>query len=91
MVAKQGKPGVLLLSEFCGSAVELGHAVLTHPYSHRSMDAAMDKALDMNRDDARNRMQAMLDMVEKHGLGAWTEDMLKRFGIEYREPLAHSA
>ena len=91
VVAKQGKPGVLLLSEFCGSAVELGHAVLTHPYSHRSMDAAMDKALDMNRDDARNRMQAMLDMVEKHGLGAWTEDMLKRFGIEYREPLAHSA
>lgn len=82
VAAKQGKPGVLLLSEFCGAAVELGHAVLTHPYSHRSMDAALDRALGMSRDDARNRMQAMLEMIERHDLQWWTRDMLDRFEVE---------
>jgi hypothetical protein len=30
--------GVLVLSEFAGAAVELGSAVLTNPFSNRSME-----------------------------------------------------
>ena len=39
--------GVLVLSEFAGAAVELGSAVLTNPFSNRSMDSAILSALRM--------------------------------------------
>ena len=38
VAAKQGEPGVLVLSEFSGAAMELEDAVLVNPYSRGSLD-----------------------------------------------------
>ena len=75
-------PGVLLLSEFCGAAVDLDGALLTHPYSHRNMDQALERALNMDKAEANARLQAMRKVVELHDLDRWIDDMLVRFDIQ---------
>jgi glucosylglycerol-phosphate synthase len=45
-------PAPLILSEFAGCAVLLEGAIPVNPFSHKSMDNALDQALDMERDEA---------------------------------------
>lgn len=71
--------GVLVLSEFTGAAVELPNAVLTNPYSHRSMDAAIDQALDMSADEQRERMQRLRDGVRHYDVAHWARHVMDRF------------
>ncbi|HZG40732.1 MAG TPA: trehalose-6-phosphate synthase [Nodosilinea sp.] len=47
IAAHGGENGVLVLSEFTGSAVELPDAVLTNPYSDKNMDECIEFALNM--------------------------------------------
>jgi glucosylglycerol-phosphate synthase len=81
IAAKEGRGGKLILSEFTGAAVELDAAILVHPYSARSMDAAIDTALDMPRDEEADRMRRLWEATREHDLGWWTDTMLERFGV----------
>jgi glucosylglycerol-phosphate synthase len=84
VAAKQGLPGALVLSEFAGCAVELADAVLTNPYSNRSMDEAIDVALDMPREEALGRMQRMGAVVRHFDLARWADDVASQFdGIDF--------
>ncbi|HRQ78421.1 MAG TPA: glucosylglycerol-phosphate synthase [Gemmatimonadaceae bacterium] len=87
IAAKEGNDGKLVLSEFTGAAVELEQAILMHPYSARSMDRAIDEALDMPHDEEYERMQRLYAATRKHDLAWWIDEMLKRFGVE---PVARS-
>ncbi|MFP5464860.1 MAG: trehalose-6-phosphate synthase, partial [Gammaproteobacteria bacterium] len=79
VAAKRGQPGVLVLSEFAGCAVELPQAVLTNPYSQRAMDAALDQALDMSADEARARMATMLTNISRYDVTHWVQHTFERF------------
>ena len=68
--------GTLVLSEFAGAAVELQSAVMTNPFSHRSMDSAIDQALAMPEEERRDRMQAMRDVVRHADIRAWGDTQL---------------
>jgi len=68
--------GVLVLSEFAGAAVQLTAAVMTNPFSHRSMDTALDQALAMSEDERRDRMAAMREAVRREDIRAWGDDQL---------------
>ncbi|MEZ4413986.1 MAG: glucosylglycerol-phosphate synthase [Gemmatimonadales bacterium] len=83
IAAKEGREGKLILSEFTGAAVELGDSILVHPYSARSMDAAIDEALDMSREEEVDRMGRLWEATRAHDLSWWTETMLERFGVEH--------
>lgn len=63
--------GVLVLSEFAGAAVELHSAVITNPFSHRSMDTAILGALAMPEDERRTRMALLRDSVVNYDIAAW--------------------
>jgi glucosylglycerol-phosphate synthase len=63
--------GVLVLSEFAGAAVELHSAVITNPFSHRSMDTAILEALAMPEDERRTRMALLRETVAKYDISAW--------------------
>ncbi|MBY6202174.1 glucosylglycerol-phosphate synthase [Maritalea mobilis] len=63
--------GVLVLSEFAGAAVELGSAVITNPFSYRSMDSAIFTALDMPEDERRARMADLRRAVSRYDVRAW--------------------
>ena len=63
--------GVLVLSEFAGAAVELGDAVITNPFSHRSMDRAIDDAIAMPEEERVQRMKALRDAVDLTDIKKW--------------------
>ena len=80
VAAKQGGPGVLVLSEFAGCAIELQDAVLTNPYSNRSMDKALDEALAMPVDQSAERMARMDEVVRRNDIGRWVDETFRQFG-----------
>jgi glucosylglycerol-phosphate synthase len=74
--ARSDGDGVLILSEFAGAAMEMSSAILTNPYSFKSMDTAIDMALDMPEDERRARMSELRRVVEKYNTRAWARDQL---------------
>ncbi len=76
VAARRGRDGVLVLSEFTGASVELQDALLTNPYSHRSMDAAISAALVMAKPEQRERMVAMNQAVEEFTVEHWAQQQL---------------
>jgi len=78
--ARTDEDGVLVLSEFAGAAVELAAAVPTNPFSHKSMDSAIQFALEMPAEDRKGRMQLNREMVRKQDVRFWAEDQMQAFG-----------
>lgn len=79
IAAKQGGPGALVLSEFAGVAVEMPDAILTNPYSAQSMDEAIDRAVDMSKEERLERSKSLLNTVEKWDINFWSDHVLKLF------------
>ena len=77
--AQDGDPGVLMLSEFAGAAVELPEALLVNPYSERMMDATLDQALDMGGPERTQRMNAMQERVRRWDVDHWASHVRERF------------
>ncbi|MBV0911148.1 glucosylglycerol-phosphate synthase [Anianabacter salinae] len=65
--------GVLVLSEFAGAAVEMGSAVITNPFSNRSMDTAISLALEMPEAERRTRMKELRRIVGLHDIRFWAD------------------
>ncbi len=72
-------PGALILSEFAGCAVMLEGAVPVNPFSHASMDAALDQVFSMTRDEALARMIALKRSAKYWDIQAWTQAELAHF------------
>ena len=79
VAARADGGGVLVLSEFAGAAVELNSAVITNPFSHRSMDQAILHALRMDPEERRERMSALRRMVRRFSVDAWGRTQEKAF------------
>jgi len=77
IAARVDGDGVLVLSEFAGAAVELSEAVLTNPFSHRSMDSAVLTALNMPEAERRARMARLTSSVRGNTVRNWTPGRLK--------------
>ena len=79
IAAHVNESGVLVLSEFAGAAVELQDAVLVNPYSLSQMDDAIDQALDMPREEQRERMHRMDALISRYDITHWTRHVLELF------------
>lgn len=79
IIAKEKQPGVLVLSEFVGAAVELPEAILTNPYSVDRMDDAIDKALAMSDEDSQKAMAKMYETVTTYDVEYWANHLLQKF------------
>lgn len=79
VIAREGKGGTLILSEFVGAAVELPQAILTNPYSMDRMDDAIDQALDMSQAEQEQRMQKMYETVTKYDVAYWGDRVFDKF------------
>ena len=78
-VATQGlmdRTGVLVLSEFAGAAAELKGALLTNPHDRADLVGAMQRAIDMSAEEARDRMHQMFDIVKHNDNRHWGESLL---------------
>jgi glucosylglycerol-phosphate synthase len=76
VAARPDGDGVLVLSEFAGAAVELQEAVITNPFSNRSMDQAILYALEMPEAERRVRMAGLRDAVARNDIRAWARQVL---------------
>lgn len=81
VAARTDGDGVLVLSEFAGSAVEFDAAVLTNPFSTRMMDSAIDQALAMGEEERRARMTALREIVARYDIHAWSAEQIRMFDL----------
>lgn len=72
-------PAALILSEFAGCAVLLEGAIPVNPFSHRSMDTALDQALDMGPQEAAARLSALRRSARAWDIGTWTRSEMAHF------------
>jgi glucosylglycerol-phosphate synthase len=68
--------GILVLSEFAGAAVELSHAVIANPFSHRSMDKAIVQALEMPAEEQLARMRKLREAVRQSDISTWRPQLI---------------
>lgn len=69
----ENDPGVLILSTLAGAARELGAAILVNPYDRRGVAMAMQTALTMSLAERRERHAAMMEVLRRHDIHAWTQ------------------
>src|SRR5690606_34933961 len=73
----QNWDGVLVLSEFAGASVELPYAVLTNPYDQKNMIETLLKAVIMDENERRIRMQRLYDTVSHYDIEYWGKDFVR--------------
>ena len=76
VVARHGRGGGLVLSEFAGAADELTGAHLVNPHDRAGLKTAIANAATMDESLARTRMDAMAEVVADHDVHAWAYDFL---------------
>ncbi|MBS2011301.1 MAG: trehalose-phosphatase [Deltaproteobacteria bacterium] len=69
-------PGVLLLSQFAGAAVEMRDAVLTNPYHADGMARDLDRSLRMDLDERKARYTKLIASVQRSNAVTWAEGFL---------------
>jgi trehalose 6-phosphate synthase len=65
-------PGVLMLSQFAGAAVELDEALIVNPHEMDAVAAALKRALEMPREERRERHAPMLAHLLKNDIKRWS-------------------
>jgi len=72
------KKGVLILSQFAGSAHQLQHgALLVNPYHIEEVSDAIYRALEMGFEEKKKRIQSMQRVIKKHDVFWWMQSFLE--------------
>ena len=66
-------PGVLVLSQFAGSAHELHQALIVNPYDVGEIGEAVERALRMPLDERRKRWSDMMEVLRNNNISRWRE------------------
>jgi len=75
--------GVLILSKFAGSSLELKEALVVNPYSISELTAAIDTALKMPLEERQARMKKMQVAISENNVFDWSASFLEK-GIKIR-------
>jgi trehalose 6-phosphate synthase len=76
VAARDDEQGVLVLSQFTGSAYELHDALLVNPYHVEQCAQALYRALTMPPEEQRVRMRSMRRLVQEFNVYRWAGAML---------------
>ncbi len=69
--------GVLVLSEFTGSAQELTTSLLVNPHDIDGMASTIVRALRMPPKEVTRRMKALRGVIRKHDVYVWSRSFLE--------------
>jgi trehalose 6-phosphate synthase len=72
--ARRDDTGVLVLSEFTGSANELERAVLVNPHDIDGMAATIERAIAMPRAEQVRRMRSLRQRIRRRTVYDWADD-----------------
>jgi trehalose 6-phosphate synthase len=85
--AASGGSGVLLLSEFAGTALEFGDdAVRCNPFDVEGTSYLMESVLELDEADRRGRIGRMAEVVRNHDVFRWVEDELRDISRGHGRP-----
>jgi trehalose 6-phosphate synthase len=76
VAARDDQDGVLILSTFAGASRELPEALLVNPFDVVETATAMKLAMQMPRDERRERMKLMRRTVKENNVYRWAGRML---------------
>ena len=76
VAARDDEDGVLILSTFTGASRELVEALLVNPFDVTETAAAMGRAIQMPREQRRERMRLMRRTVKENNVYRWAGRML---------------
>ena len=76
VASRMDEDGVLLLSQFAGSALELTDAVLFNPFAIDEMAEAIHQAVEMPPAERKKRMQRMRSAVQDNNVYRWAGKIL---------------
>jgi trehalose 6-phosphate synthase len=89
VAARDDEDGVLILSTFAGASRELVEALLVNPFDVAETAAAIARAMDMPRDERRERIKLMRQTVKENNVYRWAGRMLMDVArIRKRQSLA---
>lgn len=71
VAARADERGVLVLSQFTGSARELDRAILINPLATEQFAEALREALEMPEEEQTERMRRMRDVVRENNVYRW--------------------
>ena len=74
VAAKSENPGVLILSEMAGAAVELTDALLINPNDTGQIERAICQALEMPVEEQLRRLQNMQKIISTQTVDKWAAD-----------------
>lgn len=77
LATKRGKPGVLILSEMTGAAIELTDAIIINPNDTQEIEAAILQALTMPKKEQRIRLNNMQKRISTQTVKKWANDFVK--------------
>ncbi len=86
VAARPDLRGVLLLSQFTGSARELTDAVIMNPYDTESFADAIALAMNMPEEEQEKRMAKMREVVQQNNIYRWAGKVLSQLlQFEFQE------
>jgi trehalose 6-phosphate synthase len=80
VAAREEDDGVLILSRFTGACRELRDALLVNPYDIEDTAEAIRRAVQMPREEQRERMIRMRSQVREHNVYRWAALLLSELG-----------
>ncbi len=76
VASRSDDDGVLLLSQFAGSALELTDAILFNPFAIDELSEAIHQAAEMPEAERRKRMQRLRSAVQENNVYRWAGKIL---------------
>lgn len=78
VAAKRDNPGVLILSEMAGAAIELSDALIINPYDVEQVANTIHEALVMPEEEQRLRISLMQRKVAKRTVNYWAQNFIDK-------------
>jgi len=76
IAAKREDPGVLILSEMAGAAIELTDAIIVNPNDIEEIERAILEALEMPEKEQLKRLKALQKITAKQTVNKWAADFV---------------
>ena len=80
VAGREDDTGVLILSRFTGASRELREALLVNPYDIEDTAEAIRRAVEMPKEEQRERMGRMRAQVREHNIYRWAALLLSELG-----------
>lgn len=77
IASKRERPGVLILSEMAGAAIELPEAILINPNDVNEIEEALQKALQMSETEQLKKLHRMQGVISRQTVDKWATDFVE--------------